>query len=417
MQRLYSAGAAALLVALASAPAGAQSLRAKLTRLVTFGPWDAPLRVGAVSPDGQRIEASDAFVAAPNGAIVSFLVTWMGANAASAPLASTGGGTAFAFAGGTPVAQAPAPGPVFGEPATTMGRRALLAGANVTDVRFTRVRGVPLGDVRLTLTQDGAGVGDALDVRVDVDYRMTLTTLFATLGVHDRVDVGVVLPVVRTALRGGSTARVVPAAGRAPGAAGATVLGGTPDAPVLVSRQRMDGAATGIGDVALRAKANLIDRPGTAIGVLTDVRLPTGDEDNLLGSGSLAVRAMALYSGRLGLVTPHLSAGYLHYTSAPVNDAALVTAGLERDLTARVTLAASVLGQFHAGPSSYRLPSNDGGAPRTNIPEIRDDAVSGSLGVKVRAGRVRGVVNALAPFTRGGPRPDAAYTAGVEVDF
>jgi hypothetical protein len=69
------------------------------------------------------------------------------------------------------------------------------------------------------------------------------------------------------------------------------------------------GTATGIGDVILRGKYELYrgERLGVAAGV--DVRLPTGDEENFLGSGATGVKPFGVisYSAR---VSPHASIGY-----------------------------------------------------------------------------------------------------------
>ena len=54
----------------------------------------------------------------------------------------------------------------------------------------------------------------------------------------------------------------------------------------------------------------------------------------------------------------------------------------------------------------------------TNIPEIRDDLVNGSFGVKVIPARnTTLVLNTLFPLNRGGLRSNLVYTAGVEYTF
>src|SRR3712207_7193832 len=65
------------------------------------------------------------------------------------------------------------------------------------------------------------------------------TTLFRS----DRVDVGVVLPLVSTSLAGQSVAQIVPF--------GPTVnhfFAGTVDAPILTASRTVSGSATGAGD-------------------------------------------------------------------------------------------------------------------------------------------------------------------------
>ncbi|HEV3202469.1 MAG TPA: transporter, partial [Bryobacteraceae bacterium] len=68
-------------------------------------------------------------------------------------------------------------------------------------------------------------------------------------------------------------------------------------------------STTGIGDVVARVKWNAWhgERAGIAAGV--DVRLPTGDELNYLGSGTFGVKPFAIFSYR-ARVSPHALVGY-----------------------------------------------------------------------------------------------------------
>lgn len=399
----------------ATSTASAQTLRDRLGELLTFGSYTTPLQVGTLSADGQSILTSNAFQAtAANAAFSTFLANWMTASAASAPIASSGAGRTFRFVGGVPVEDRPSPGPIFGERATTLGRGAVLAGVNYTNVQFTRVRGVPLDAVSATLTQGAAAANAAqIDLRLGLDYRMAVTTLYATAGVLDRLDVGVVLPLVQSRLSGQSTATVIPGgAGTSP-----VVLGGTAAAPLTSSQQSVAGRATGIGDVALRAKLNLIDRPATGLGLLADVRLPTGNADNLLGSGSFSGRLLGVYSGQFGTLTPYVNAGYQYYARSTINSAFLATVGVDADVAPWATVSLGALGQRHAGASAYRMPTAEDGRALSNVPEIRDDALSATIGAKFGVRGVRATANVLAPFSRGGPRPDVAYTFGLERAF
>jgi hypothetical protein len=60
-----------------------------------------------------------------------------------------------------------------------------------------------------------------------------------------------------------------------------------------------------VGDIALRTKYRLLDRPGVAgIAAVAEIRLPTGDADNLLGAGDASLSAVAVGSfeqGRFGV--------------------------------------------------------------------------------------------------------------------
>jgi hypothetical protein len=68
------------------------------------------------------------------------------------------------------------------------------------------------------------------------------------------------------------------------------------------------GNASGIGDVVLRAKYKIYDgeRIGFAVGM--DVRVPSGDAQNFLGSGATGLKPFAVFSVR-GRISPHVEVG------------------------------------------------------------------------------------------------------------
>jgi hypothetical protein len=439
---------AAVALALAG-PLGAQSLRQQLSGLFVFAPWSVPLQVGAPSLSGTgtpTVVANDAFmpsVGQASATVEQFIGNWVGASIGDVPVSSTGGGAMYRFERGIPVREPVSPGPVLGERAQSIGRGALLLGVNHTGAKFTTLRGVPLSDVRFTLAsrndasaacaaqqgQSCAALGvptaenDLLNVALDVRLDVDVTSFYATYGLLPKLDFGVVVPLVHTSLSGRSVAEVEPF-GVPAGAAVSTLIGGTPTAPVLSSAQQTRGDATGLGDIATRLKLNLFEGRHVAAGVLADVRFPTGNRDDLLGSGSLSARGLAIVSGRIGTFSPHASAGYLYWREPGYNDALLATVGFDQQVVESLTLATSLVTEFQAGRSAYQLPQPvtlTAPYPRTilpsNIPNIRDDAVSVSFGAKYTLARSRLIGNVFAPVRRGGPRPDFAYTFGFEQDF
>jgi hypothetical protein len=72
------------------------------------------------------------------------------------------------------------------------------------------------------------------------------------------------------------------------------------------------GDATGLGDVILRSKYNLIRDPGSFadLAIYNEIKLPTGDQNNLLGTGNTDALAMAIISKQIGTFAPHLNLGY-----------------------------------------------------------------------------------------------------------
>ena len=89
-------------------------------------------------------------------------------------------------------------------------------------------------------------------------------------------------------------------------------------------------------------KVNLGGSDRGAFGVLADVRFPTGNEDDFLGSGEYAVRGLVIVSARFGKFSPHLNAGYLFRSGKSITDAVLVTAGFDQLVAPWATLAVDV---------------------------------------------------------------------------
>jgi hypothetical protein len=131
----------------------------------------------------------------------------------------------FRFEAGLPVPSAVAAGPIFAEQATTLGRGRAVIGARYTSIQFTTSRGQPIKDLRLNFThenldndkchaqegQDCAPLGvplsenDVLELRLTLEHNVDVASLFATYGLTDWMDFGVVLPPARTSLTAHST--------------------------------------------------------------------------------------------------------------------------------------------------------------------------------------------------------------------
>jgi hypothetical protein len=262
---------------------------------------------------------------------------------------------------------------------------------------------------------------DVIDVTLDLDVRVDVTAFSMTYGLTDRIDVGVVVPVVSTSLEGTSVAEVNPF-GPPPVA---HFFGGTTTSPVLTASRSVEGTATGLGDVAVRLKANVRDDGRTHLALLGDARFATGSAEDLLGSGHFLARGLAILSARVGAFSPHANVGYLFRQGASQNDAMLATLGFDHLLGEHVTLAADVVSELQVGQSRLTLPQPvhyDFPYRRivvpTTIPETRDDIVNGSFGFKFSAAHALTIVtNALVPLNNGGLRAGVAYTAGVEYSF
>ncbi|PYO73796.1 MAG: hypothetical protein E6K55_13235 [Gemmatimonadetes bacterium] len=415
-------------VLLVATPLDAQGLREKIAELFIFTAGQDPLFLGGTAgSDSATALHADHFIpsaVADNGTLISFISNAIGQNVANLPVSATSGGSTFRFEGGVPVPTSGSPGSVFGERAQTLGKGRVFVGANVNRLHFETLRGVSLNDVQVVFTHENVtgpacdslvgascnpyGVptheNDVIDVNLSFDIDMTITSFFLSLGLLDRVDIGVVLPIVSTSLHGTSDAQIVPFGGPPV----QHFFGGTPTNPV-----------------ATRVKVNLSRTDRTSFSVLGDVRFPTGSEDDLLGSGHVAARALGVLSARFGAFAPHANIGYLYRSGSLQNNAVLATVGFDHVMAPWATMAVDVVSELQVGESKLALPgpvTYDKPFRRTisvtNIPTERDDLINGSFGFKftTHAG-ITLVGNTLWPLNRGGLRPTVLWTAGLEYNF
>jgi len=437
----------AALVLLAPAPACAQHLRDQISNLFIFTQGQEPLFLGGTSdpnnPEAIRIHGNHFVPAAvsSNATVISFLTNSIGSAVSNVPVSAASGGSTFSFQGGVPVQTSTSAGPIFAERAQTLGRGRILAAVTRTGVNFKTFRGVDLNDVRFTFTHansdfpgcDSIAGGDCgllgvptlenetIDLNLALDVRLTVTSLVLTYGITDRVDFGVVLPLVQTSLTGTSNAQINPF-GPPPAV---HFFGGTPENPVLTASRFVDGSATGIGDVTGRVKMNLRHGEPLSVALLADVRFPTGSEEDLLGSGAFAARGLAIASARFGPFSPHANVGYLYRGGDFENDAILATGGFDHLLAPWATLAADLITALQVGDSRLQVPAPvviQAPYVRTitpsAIPDRRDDVVDASLGVKLRtAPGLIVIANGQWPLNRGGLRPDVIWTFGLEYNF
>ena len=199
----------------------------------------------------------------------------------------------------------------------------------------------------LTNVNGCAFVRDAVKTDNSIDLKASQYTAYVTFGLTSRIDVSLVIPFenVRLGLQSrdtiilGTNGFYLPAVKDGPppnfdhlfadcrtptpAAASATdtqaqatanfdsgCLNHTfPDPAFTRGGSNANNSATGIGDLVARVKWNAWhgERANFAAGV--DVRLPTGDALNFLGSGSYGAKPFAVFSYRYR-ISPHVLVGY-----------------------------------------------------------------------------------------------------------
>ena len=427
-------------------PAHAQGLRGQINQLFIFGSGEEPLFLAgtAGNPSAAVALHGEHFVpsaSSQNGSVISFITNAISGNVADFPFSSASGGTTFRFEGGTPVPTSLSTGPVFAERGQTLGSGRLLVGFSYNTFRYSSLRGVDLNNINLVFTHenvtgaacdssqgrscDPMGVprleNDIMPFALSLDIKVNLASFVLTYGISDRLDIGIALPFVSTTLDGHSQATIIPFGGDS----AFHYFGGTATAPDLSAARIVQGSATGLGDVAVRIKLNVHNSDRSSVALLADGRFPTGSEQDLLGAGQFSGRVVAVVSARFGAFSPHTDVGYLRRVGNFRSDAVLATLGFDHLMAPSVTLAADVISQFQVGANKLLVPgpvTYDVPFTRTvqtsDIPDIRDDLINGSLGMKFTiSGGPTVIANALVPLNRGGLRPNVLWTLGLEYSF
>jgi hypothetical protein len=408
----------------APAPTAGPTLRALVGNLFKFGECGEALclQVNA-AVHGLHFAPS---AQAASGTLIGFFTDAIGNSVSNIPISSASGGVTFSFRGGAPVKTSVSTGPIFAERAATVGRGRLVVGANVTSLNFTTFRGLPLNNLEFNFTHQNVGSpvygdplfeNDVIQVHANVDLNLLVTTASLTYGLLDNLDVGVAVPIVRASLNGTSIGTIIPFGENSPH------MFGTPDAPTLSSTGSAKGSSFGIGDVALRAKLNLSESKGLAL--FGDVRLPTGDPDQLSGSGSASVRAMGVYSHRYHDMTPHVNLGLLVRTATTQKNAVISALGFDQLVSESITIAFDVLGEIQIGENAVAAPKPvqlDVPYVRTitptNLPNSRDNVIRAAFGMKYTTKHgLTALLNALVPVRAGGLQPAVAWTAGLEYSY
>jgi hypothetical protein len=244
-------------------------------------------------------------------------------------------------------------GPIFTERAETIGKHRFYVGVSNQSFDFTSFNGKSLKPLPLLdLAGDSSNVtlgGKILKSfpvtsNLGMDVRLSQNVAFLTYGVTNRFDVSVGLPIIHSAISAhtynaqiyvgngfNNTAGNINSnygngsgqgncwcvstftAGVAPQNAS-----GVPNAAGLLLQQVNSSSLskTGFGDILLRFKGTVLERQNLVVGVGTDLRFPTGDEKNFLGTGTTSVRpflAVSLYTKPWKdwlVFSPHLNIGW-----------------------------------------------------------------------------------------------------------
>jgi hypothetical protein len=203
-------------------------------------------------------------------------------------------------------------GPILTERAETIGKGKFTFGFAYQRFKFDSIEGLDLGTVPAVFTHDGHELGggrsDIVNSVNAIEADFSRFIAFFTYGLTEHFDISAAIPIVDASLRATSTTQIV----RVGTASNPAVhffqngQGGFGDTREFLT----SGSASGLGDVLLRLKGTAPQSGPTRLGFLADVRFPTGDEEDLLGSGAWGVKPLVVLSWELGRFSPHVNVGY-----------------------------------------------------------------------------------------------------------
>jgi len=345
---------AMIVVSLSSSPLAAQSfnLRDLLTDFFRQGITLAEPPAGSPFPSHAHHFVGDASLA-PLEQLNSELATQL----STFPLASSAGGFTYRLdpALGVFTRATDSFGPIYADRADTIGKGKFAMGVNFSHFSFNRIDDIGLRSegVAIVLThQDLPPVGcclrpffegDVITTRTFLKIQTDITAFTLSYGVTDRLDVGAAIPVVRVQIEARTDATIDKLA-----TGGSTTTVGIHKFPNGEDSEtfQQSGSASGVGDVVLRAKYRAVSAPQAGLALALDVRLPSGEERDLLGTGTTQVKGFLIGSAHLGTFSPHVNAGYTWSSrNGQIPDEIDYTAGFDWALSPRLTFVVDALGR------------------------------------------------------------------------
>jgi hypothetical protein len=400
----------------------AQSLSEQIDFL--FGEHGIQLDVTPVDP---TLPAHTAHFSDASLATLGLLTQQLASSAADFPAISTVPGFTFRY---NPQIQAferstRSLGPVFVERPQTLGRGKFDFGLVYLYIDFDELEGDDLdGFAFRNLPHTPSPIPAFQQTTAEVVFdkftlRSHVLSLSATYGITDRWDVNILLPIVHTSLDIRATARIThdPA-----NVHFFNVFTGAKE-----QVRTVDDSATGVGDLLLRTKYQLVESPGFNLASGLVLRLPTGDEEDLQGLGNTTLAPFFALAQEYGRFDIHASVGIEINTEDLDSSRARYAGGVAYQVFEPLALMVDLIGSsgLASDKITVEVPQFLGGPPPapstsfvTQSRSLRTDIIDLAVGFKVNPYRsVVGFVNVFVPLNDDGLRADVIPAAGLEISF
>jgi hypothetical protein len=388
MRRL--AGIVAVAWCLSSVHASAQTKPTSLATLFEdiYGPNGLVLSSDDVTLDGTTHAAHFNSAFQSDFRLVNIALT---GQLTAIPLPSPASGFTYQFdaATGTFVRSTRSFGPILSDRAETIGQGRLAFGFSSQFFSFDHLDGVSLSAIPAVFRHDsfelGGGRADVVSTTNTVDADVNQFAGAVTYGLTSRIDLSLAVPLIRTHLGLLSNARIQRLG-----------TGSNMDVHYFLDPTARDsfgsthqyfteGSASGIGDLVLRVKTTLMREGSRAFAAGLDARLPTGDEQNLLGAGAMGLRPFAAVSAAAGAFAPHANVAYQWNgesvlagdvragTKADLPDQFQYAAGTDLAINPRFSMVFDLLGQrvLNSPVMSVYTLNATGAAGSASLPDIR----------------------------------------------
>jgi hypothetical protein len=247
-------------------------------------------------------------------------------------------------------------GTILTQRGETIGKYKLMLSFTYQHFGFDSIDGTALkhfNTVQYTPNSDGTSTYFVGANKISLGINQYTTA--ASFGLTNKLDVTVILPFSHVNLSTGTALTIYSVS------AGNVVLSSFSAVPPA---SYMPGTATGVGDFALNLKANVFKGEHTSVAVGGEVRFPTGDAINYLGTGAYGFKPYFVVSHR-GRITPNVNLAYQWNGSSILNNnqnlpgSFLYSGGVDFRVTHNFTLVGEFLGQYvFNGPRLTTKPLN-----------------------------------------------------------
>lgn len=273
-------------------------------------------------------------------------------------------------------------GPIFVEPAYTVGAHAVDVSFNYEYSDFTQLDGTPLK----------ATFDNAPDFGVETSnfaLRLQAFTFSLTYGLTSRWDVNLLVPLLVTRLELRARSAI-------------------PEAHTSVDAKEEH---SGVGDVLLRTKYDLAEFSGFEVASNLTLRAPSGDVANFQGLGDVVVTPLIAVTRLLGPCELSANLGLDLNADDGERHRARYGLGATCALVERLTAFGGMIGNSGLQADRFQERGVTGEVPRT-------DVVDGFVGMRVAVHRkVLLHVGVLVPATPDGLRADVVPTGGLEATW